>query len=548
MKLIECVPNFSEGRDQGKIDQIVAAIQSTGASILDVDPGAATNRTVVTIVGTPEVVIEGAYQGIKKASEMIDMRHHRGEHPRMGATDVCPFIPISGVTEAEAIEFANSLAERVGRELLIPVYLYEKAAKTKQRQNLAVVRSGEYEGFFKKIKDPQWTPDFGPSEFNEIAGGTVIGVREFLIAYNINLNTKSTLIARKIANRLREKGYPSRDQKGDLIKKDGKKVLTPGLFKDVKAVGWYIEEYQRAQISINLTNYKISSIHEVFDAACDLATQFGARVTGSELVGLIPRDAIVAAGLHFIQKSGLSHGISESDIVETAIQSLGLRELTPFDPREKIIEYRVASPRPLAQMSIKFFVNQLASNAPAPGGGSVAALAGALAGALTAMVANLTVGKRGYRSVTEEMKAIAYEAQLIKQRCLDAIDDDTAAFNRLMDAFGLPKGDHRNEAIEVATKEATLIPFKVLQEIPGVIELAFIVGKKGNKNAFSDAGVAALMAKSGAYGAYYNVLINLKEIKDEAFKTRLKADGALLVKQIDKLATEIETMMFEGLE
>lgn len=552
MKLIECVPNFSEGRDLKVIEQIADAIKNAGAKLLDVDPGNATNRTVVTFVAEPKIVVNAAFAGINKASELIDMTKHHGAHARMGATDVCPLIPVSAVTVEECVELSKELAQKVSNELNIATYLYEKAAQTEDRQNLAVIRAGEYEGFFEKIKKPEWKPDFGEAIHNKKSGSTVIGVREFLIAYNINLNTSSTLIARKIANRIREKGYPQRDENGKLVKKDGKKVFTPGLFKNVKSVGWYIDEYKRAQISINLTNFNITPIYEVFDAACKLATEFGVRVTGSELVGLIPKKAIYDAGVYFIKKANQPYGLSESEIIENAIQSLGLAELSPFDKNEKIIEYKVAKKRDLINMSITDFTDELASNSPAPGGGSIAALTGALASALASMVGNLTVGKSKYKKVNEEMKELSYKAQQLKEFFINIIDDDTDAFNEIMNAFKLAKNSDeeksiRDNAINEATKKATMIPFSVMEKIPELYSLIEIALNKGNQSALSDAGVAALNAKTAFYGAYYNVLINLKDLENETFNKYLKEKSLKLKEEVDFYDKKLSELVFSKL-
>ncbi len=552
MKLIECVPNFSEGRDLKIIEQIADAIKDAGGKLLDVDPGNATNRTVITFVAEPSVVVDAAFAGIKKASELIDMTKHHGAHARMGATDVCPLIPVSNVTVEECVELSKELAEKVANELNIATYLYEHAAQKEDRKNLAVIRAGEYEGFFEKIKQPEWKPDFGEAVHNKKSGSTVIGVREFLIAYNINLNTKSTLIARKIANRIREKGYPKRDENGKLIKKDGKKVFTPGLFKNVKAVGWYIEEYKRAQISINLTNFNITPVHEVFDAVCKLATEFGVRVTGSELVGLIPKKAIYDAGIHFIKKANQPYGLSEGEIIENAVQSLGLAELSPFEPNEKIIEYKVAPERELINMTVTDFTDELASNSPAPGGGSIAALSGALASALASMVGNLTVGKAKYKKVNEEMKELSFKAQQLKEFFINIIDDDTNAFNEIMDAFKLPKNNDeeialRDKAINEATKKATMIPFSVMEKIPELYELIETALNKGNQSALSDAGVAALNAKSAFYGAYYNVLINLKDLNNETFNKYLREKSLKLKEQVDAYDKKLSDLVFSKL-
>jgi glutamate formiminotransferase/formiminotetrahydrofolate cyclodeaminase len=555
MKIIECVPNFSEGRDREKIQAIVREIESTpGVKLLDVDPGEATNRTVVTFIGSPEGVLEAAFRGIKKAAELIDMRQHRGAHPRIGATDVCPFVPVSEVTMEDCIRLANELGKRVAEELGIPVYLYEEAAKKPERRNLANIRAGEYEGLEEKLKNPDWQPDYGEPVFNPKSGATVIGAREFLIAYNINLNTRDRKIAQEIASYLRESGRPKKDKNGNLVlDKNGQPVKVPGKFKAVKAVGWYIDEYGIAQISINFTNYKITPPHLVFDEACRLAEKMGVRVTGSELVGLIPKEALLLAGRYYLEKQGKSPGLPEKELIRIAIRSLGLNDIVPFDPAKKIIEYQFpAEKSSLSNLKLSDFVDELSLDSPAPGGGSVAALCGSLSAALSSMVANLTVGKKGYENVYEEMKKLALAAQNLKDELLLAVDEDTKAFNRVMEALRLPRGTpeqtkEREEAIEKANKEATLVPFSVLEKSLRLAELAYEAASRGNKNSISDAGVAGLAARTCGLGAYYNVRINLPGIKDESFKRKIIRQADKLKRDLEKEILKIEKLLNQAL-
>ncbi len=538
MAIVECVPNFSEGRDQAVLEAIVAAIQSAdGCQVLDVDPGAATNRTVVTIVGEPEAVLEGAFRGIAKAAQLIDMSKHRGAHPRMGATDVCPFVPVSDLSMDDCVELARRLGQRVGKELKIPVYLYEYAASRPERVNLADVRSGEYEALPEKLKKAEWKPDFGPASFNAHTGATAISAREFLLAYNVNLNTQDKSKASDIALDLREQGRAKRDEKGEIVRDgSGNAVKVPGRFQHVKGVGWYIDEYKQAQISMNLTNYKVSALHDVFDAAREEAVKRGLRVTGSELVGLVPLEPMLMAGRHYLRKQGKSAGIPESEVVECAIRSMGMRDVAPFDPQEKIIEYRLAKGQTgLADLTLSGFCDELSSESPAPGGGSVAALVGSLAAGLTAMVANLTVGRKGQEEVWEEMNELAVQAQAHKDWLMDAVDADTEAFNAVLAARRLPKNGAdevtaREEAILQANREATLVPLTVLERTHAVLELTANAADRGNPNSLSDAGVAALCCLACAEGAYYNVLINLAGLKEDqpwAGETRRRAEAAL---------------------
>lgn len=547
MKLVECIPNFSEGKDAEKIRAITKEIEATpGVKLLDVDPGESTNRTVVTFIGSPEGVKEAAYRAIKKASEVIDMRFHKGAHSRIGATDVCPFVPVSGVTMEDCIRLAQEVGERVSRELGIPVYLYEEAAQKPARKNVANIRSGEYEGLPNKLKDPEWAPDYGEAVFNPKAGATVIGAREFLIAYNINLNTSDRKLAHEIALNLRESGRAKRDKDGQIIRDaDGKAVMHPGKFPHVKAVGWYIEDYGVAQISINFTNYKVTPPHVGFDEACREAEKIGVRVTGSELVGLIPKEALLMAGRHYLEKQGKSPGVPEEQIIKIAVLSLGLNDVAPFDPDKKIIEYQVKdAQKSLLSLSLREFANELSMDSPAPGGGSTAALFGALSASLSSMVANLTLGKKGYEDVQEDMKKTAVSAQGLKDEFLQAVDLDTRAFNKLMEAYRLPKltDEQRQEketAIEKASQEATLVPFGVLEKSLDLMDLAMEVARKGNRNSLSDAGVAGLAAQAAAEGAYYNVKINLPNIQEEVFKKRIWKESSALKNKAAKVGKEI---------
>ena len=534
-KLIECVPNFSDGRDQNIIRQITDAIQSVeGASLLDVDPGASTNRTVVTFVSSPDSAVEAAFRAIKKAAELIDMRKHKGAHPRMGATDVCPFIPVSNVSWEEAIECANRLGKRVGEELKIPVYLYEKAAKDRLRSNLSVIRAGEYEGFFEKIKQPKWKPDFGPAVFNETSGATVIGVRDFLVAYNVNLNTKSVRRATSVAFDVREQGRVKTEDGTPsgkpVLDSNGEPVRVPGMLKHVKAIGWFVKEYGVAQVSMNLTNIEETPLHVAFDACVESAARRGLRVTGSEIVGMVPKKCLVDAGRYFLRKQRWSEGASREELIDVAIRSMGLSELKPFDPKEKVIELKIesAEQRPsLAKMNLHDFCNETLSDSPAPGGGSVAALMGALGASLGGMVANLSAGKRGWDDRLEYFSDWAVKAQQLKDELLSLVDEDTAAFNKVMDAFGLPKESAeekaaRTAAIEEATKRAAEVPLKVMQTASRSYGLLAEMGENGNPASISDVGVGALATRACIDGAALNVRINLRQLKDEKFKTDLQ--------------------------
>ncbi len=534
--VVECVPNFSEGRDRSKIDAITAQISSVpGIALLDVDPGAETNRTVVTFVGEPEAVLEGAYRGIEAAARVIDMRTHTGAHSRIGATDVCPFVPVSGVSMEECAALARRLGERVGHELGIPVYLYEAAATRPERKSLADLRAGEYEGLAARKGDARWAPDFGPFDFPPKHGATVIGARPFLIAYNVNLNTRSKKPAHDVALSIREKGRrkigadgaPLRDASGEF-------VMLPGRLRECRAVGWTIPEYGQAQVSINLTNFRVTSLHDAFDAVVDEAAKRGLRVTGSEIVGLVPLDAMRAAGVHYLKKQGAFTGVSEAELVHVAVKSLGLSDIAPFDPEAKIVEYRLRRKDGLVERTVRAFTDELSSESPAPGGGSVAALLGAQAAGLAAMVAALTHGKKGFEAVGARMNEIGEEAQRLKDMFLDDVDRDTDAFNAVMAAMKLPKRTPeeigaRTKALDEATREATNVPLRVLERSHRAAELARDVAQHGNQNSLSDAGVAALCAGACAEGAHFNVMINVagKTSETWAAEARAKADAAL---------------------
>jgi glutamate formiminotransferase/formiminotetrahydrofolate cyclodeaminase len=556
MKLVECVPNFSEGRDREKIQAIVREIEAVAeVRLLDVDPGESTNRTVVTFIGPPEAVREAAFRAIAKAAEVIDMRAHKGAHSRIGATDVCPFVPVSGVTMEECVGLARELGARVAQELGIPVYLYEAAAQKLERRNLATVRAGEYEGLPEKLNDPAWAPDYGAPVFNAKSGATVIGAREFLIAYNFNLNTRDRKLASEIALSLRESGRVKRDRNGDLVKDaKGKTVKIPGKFKEVKAVGWYIEDYGRAQISVNFTNYRISPPHLVFDEASRLAAKLGLRVTGSELVGLIPKEALLMAGRYYLEKQGKSPGVPEAELIRTAVISLGLNDVAPFDPDKKIIENQFKdSSRRLVSMSLREFVDELSMDSPTPGGGSVAALCGALSAALSSMVSNLTVGKKGYEGAEIEMRSVAVRAQAVKDDLLGAVDRDTRAFNKVMEALRLPKATpeqalEKEKALEEATKEATLVPLEVLERCVEAVQLAGAAASKGYKSSLSDAGVGGLTAAAAGEGAYLNILINLPGIRDEKFKARVRRQADRLKAEMDRTGRVIRKVIERDLK
>jgi len=539
--LIECVPNFSEGNDMDIIKQIAGEIESVeGVRLLNVDPGKTTNRTVITFVGEPQAVTEAAFRAIKKAGELIDMSKHKGEHPRMGATDVCPLIPVSGITMEETAKYAQQLAKRVGEELNLPVYLYEAAQPDKSRSNLSVIRAGEYEGFFKKIKEPQWKPDYGPSEFDAKRGATVIGARDFLVAYNVNLNTTSVRRANAIAFDVREAGRN--------IEENGVKVNKPGSLKYVKAIGWFIEEYGIAQISINLTNINVTPVHIAFDEVCRKADARGIRVTGSELVGLIPLKAMLDAGKYFLRKQKRSTGVSEKELIRIAVKSLGLDELYPFKPEEKIIEYMLKdkSDSRLVSMPLNDFADETASESPAPGGGSIAAYVGSLGISLGTMVANLSSHKKGWDDRWEEFSNWAEKGQAYKDELLRLVDADTKAFNGIMQAMSLPKGTDeekaaRNKAISDATRTAIEIPFKVMQISYNSMEVIKAMAETGNPNSVSDAGVGALCARTAVSAAFMNVRINASGFDDKTFVDEILTKA----REIEEKAKQIEAEIVE---
>ena len=529
-QLIECVPNFSEGSDQNKINNIVNKINSVdGITILDIDSGKDTNRTVVTFVGKPDSVIDAAFEGIKEASQLIDMSSHTGTHPRIGATDVCPLIPIKGISMDECVKYSHQLAERVGTQLKIPVYLYENSAKNPDRKNLAVIRDGEYEGLKKKLNDKQWKPDFGPAEFNAFSGATVIGCREFLIAYNINLNTKDKRLATDIAFEIREQGRSKRIKNpessnlldGEIVRNnDRSPVKAPGMFKDVKAIGWYVSEYNRAQISINFINYKVSSIHDVFDTVCKLAEERGVRVTGSELVGLIPMDAVLLAGKHYLTKQNRTMGVSEKDIIECAVQSLGLDDVSKFDPNEKIIENSIDdNDNGLMDLSGKDLIDLISDSSPAPGGGSVSAIAGSLGAALVSMVASLTHEKKDYIGSRKKMNEIGLAAQDLKARLIHLVEEDTQAFNSILVANRLPdktseQKEYKEKKVFQANKYAIEIPLETANLSLEVIKLSVDLIEYGNPNSVTDAEVASEVGLAGVRGGCMNVMINISGLEN----------------------------------
>jgi glutamate formiminotransferase/formiminotetrahydrofolate cyclodeaminase len=524
MSLVECVPNFSEGRDRGVLDAIASAVRGVdGVELLDVDPGAATNRTVFTFVGPPQAVAEAAFRAVAVAAERIDMRRQRGEHPRMGAADVVPFVPLQGATMADCVDLARQVGRRIGDELRIPVYLYEHAATRAERRSLSAIRAGEYEALPQKLADPAWAPDFGPAAMNERSGATVVGAREFLIAYNVNLNTRDRKLAQEIALTVRESGRARRDAQGEIVRNgDGTAVMVPGTLAAAKAVGWVIDEYRRAQVSINLLDYKETPIHAAFDECCRVADALGVRVTGSEIVGLVPLEALLMAGRHYLWRQRRSTGVPEAELVACAVQSLGLSELQPFDPQQKVIEYRMVKPgTTLRGMTLSAFADELSTDSPAPGGGSVAALCGGLAAALAAMVANLTHGRKGREAAWEEMGRVADEAQGLKDAFLLDVDRDTQAFGAVMSALRLPKASPeekaaRARALDQANRGATLVPLDVLRRTLDVLRLLEAVVARGNPSSLSDAGVGGLVARACAEGAIYNVRTNLKSMSSSA--------------------------------
>lgn len=547
-QLIECVPNFSEGRDMTIIQQITDAIESVeGVLLLNVDPGKATNRTVVTFVGEPQAVVQAAFLAIKKAAEVIDMSRHKGEHPRMGATDVCPLIPIAHISMEETAEWAKRLGEMVGAPLNIPVYLYEAAATRSERQNLATIRAGEYEALPEKLKKDEWKPDFGPSMFNPQAGATVIGARDFLVAYNVNLNTTSVRRANSVAFDVREQGRVLTDEKGKTLLDDkGEPQRQAGMCKSVKGIGWFIEEYGIAQVSMNLTNINETPLHIAFEACCKSAEQRGMRVTGSELVGLVPKRVLIEAGQYFLKKQKRSAGISEAEIIKIAVKTMGLDELSPFDPQKRVIEYLLENPAatPLSNMSLKAFADETASESPAPGGGSIAAYLGSLGAALATMVANLSSHKKGWDARWEEFSDWAEKGQMLKDALLKKVDEDTAAFNAIMQAMQLPKSSDaekaaRKAALKAATLQAIEVPLSTMRLSVESFEVIKAMAEIGNPNSVSDAGVGALCARAAVKGAYLNVKININGFEDKEYLEKTLAEANKLSEQSDILEKDI---------
>jgi glutamate formiminotransferase/formiminotetrahydrofolate cyclodeaminase len=553
-QLIECVPNFSEGRDEKIIKQITDAIESVdGIKLLNVDPGKATNRTVVTFVGEPEQVIEAAFQGAKMAAQLIDMSKHKGEHPRFGATDVCPLVPIANISMEETVVYTRRLAKRMGEELGISVYCYEFAASSEERRSLANCRAGEYEGLKEKLQQPEWKPDFGPATLNERAGATAVGARNFLIAYNVNLNTTSVRRANAIAFDVREAGRVVRE--GDpltgkiVTDENGEPVRIPGTLKKVRAIGWFIQEYGIAQISMNLTDITVTSMHQAFDEVSERARERGMRVTGSELIGLVPLQAMLDAGKFFLQKQERSVGIPDEEIIKIAIKSLGLDELAPFDPKKRIIEYLIDDQKDkLVDLTVSGFSNETLSESAAPGGGSVSAYVGALGAALGTMVANLSAHKRGWDERWEEFSDWAEKGKAIHDKLLKLVDEDTAAFNAIMDAFGLPKNTDqekklRSAAIQAATKHAIEVPFEVMKTACQAMDVIQAMATVGNPNSLSDAGVGALCVRTAVYGAYLNVRINAGGLSDKDFSGKILAEAAEILEKTKVKETEILSMV-----
>jgi glutamate formiminotransferase/formiminotetrahydrofolate cyclodeaminase len=538
-KIVECVPNFSEGRDRAIIDSIARAISGTvGVSLLDVDPGADTNRTVYTFVGEPDAVAEGALAAARAARALIDMTRHSGAHPRMGALDVCPFVPVSGTTMEECVALSRRVGEAMAAELGVPVYLYEQAATRPERRSLADIRAGEYEALAEKLLKSEWAPDFGPAAFVPRWGATAVGAREFLIAYNVNLNARDKKIANEVALSIREGGRAAKDASGNpLLDAEGKPMKLPGRLKDVRAIGWYIDAYKCAQVSVNLVNYRTTPLHAVFEAAKEEAEKIGALVTGSEIVGLVPLEPLVQAGRHFLRNMGRSEGASEAELVDTAIRSLGLSSVAPFDPAKKIIDWACRPAAPLASMKVSDFADEVAGDSPAPGGGSVSALAGSLGAALGAMAANLTVAKKGYEASWRRMSELAVEGQRLKAALLRAVDEDSAAFNEVMDAMKLPKAsaeqrEARERALGEANKKAALVPLETARTCLAAVRLCAAVAVDGNANSISDAGVGALMARAGVEGSALNVKINLGAISDAALASSLASESDTLVAEV----------------
>ena len=553
-QLIECVPNISEGRDMNIINQVTAEIEKVeGVKLLDVDPGQTTNRTVITFVGEPKQACEAAFRVVKKAAELIDMRQHHGAHPRQGATDVCPLIPVSNITMEETVEYAHKLAERIGNELQIPIYCYENAAKLPERRNLAYCRTGEYESLSTRLGTEQWKPDFGPNAWNDHTaqtGATQVGARDFLVAINYNLNTTSTRRANAIAFDVREKGRPMREggkPSGKPMKdENGKAIMIPGTLKGTKAIGWYIEDYGIAQVSMNITSIKVAPVHLCFDEVCRCAQNRGLRVTGCEIVGLIPKSVLIDAGKYYLAKQKRSLGVSEDEIMKVAIKSMGLDDLKPFNPKEKVIEFLIEdnSRKKLVDLTCAGFCEETASESPAPGGGSVSAYMGALAASLGTMVANLTGGKAAYDDEWEKFSDVAVHGQRLKDDLLHLVDEDTNAFNKIMDAFGMPKKSDeekaaRSAAIQEATKFATEVPLQTMQKSMEAFEVCRAMVEWGNPASVTDGGVGALAARSAVMGAHLNVKINASSLKDEAFKNEILAKAAAIEAAAIKEEAEI---------
>lgn len=561
-RLVECVPNISEGKNREIIDAVASVVETVeGVKLLDIDPGSSTNRTVITFVGEPDVMVEAAFRLIKRASELIDMRKHKGEHPRMGATDVCPFVPVSNVSMEECIELAKALGKRVGEELNIPVYLYENAAQDEKRRNLAYCRSGEYEGM-TKISKPEWRPDFGPNEFNDHVrqtGVTAIGARDFLVAYNINLNTTSTRRANAVAFDIREAGRIKREGNPltgkKVLDENGNPVREPGSLKAVKGIGWYIEEYGIAQLSLNLTNINITSVHEAFDEASERARARGLRVTGSEIVGLIPKKVLIDAAHHYLRKQERSFGISEAEKIKIAVKSLGLDDLKPFDPHEKVIEYMIddaSDKKRLIDLNLIEFAQETSYESPAPGGGSIAAYVGALGVSLGTMVANLSAHKRGWDDRWEEFSEWAVRGMELQENLLSLVDEDTEAFNRIMEAYGMPKGNDnekaaRKQAIQDATKFAIEIPLRVARTALHSMEVMKQMAAKGNPNSVTDAGVGALCARTAVIGAAMNVQVNTGDLEDAAYSAKALDEAAELIAKAETLEKEVREIVQEVL-
>ncbi len=554
-QLIECVPNFSEGRDMTIIKQITDQIESVeGVKLLDVDPGKATNRTVVTFVGEPEPVINAAFLAIKKASEIIDMSKHKGEHPRMGATDVCPLIPIANITMEETVKWAHKLGEMASSQLDIPFYMYESAATSPERKNLATVRAGEYEALPEKLRKPEWKPDYGPAEFNAQAGATAIGARDFLVAYNVNLNTTSERRANSVAFDVREKGRVKRIGNpitGEIVRDgNGEPLREQGACKSVKGIGWYIEEYGIAQVSMNLTNISITPVHIAFEECCKSAERRGLRVTGSEVVGLVPLKVMLDAGRYFLKKQNWSRGVSEEELIHIAVKSMGMDELSPFDPKKKIIEYQLrdAAASSLINMNLTRFANETAKNSATPGGGSISAYVGALGASLGAMVANLSAGKRGWGDRLDTFSDWAEKGQQLKDELLRLVDEDTNAFNQIMASFRLPKGTPeekaaRSKAIQDATQYAIETPLRTMEVAFEIFELAKAMVRDGNPNSVTDAGVGALCARAAVHGAWLNVKINVQSLKDKELAASFLEKAAAIAKETDALEKRIRGMV-----